>query len=80
MSKKAWRNDKEIDQIKDFLYQNKLQITKLNHSVDTNIQRLTQYDGYMQLSIDLDFLEIVNKKPTDQPFHIMQMDLKELYT
>lgn len=28
---------KEIDRIKDFLYQNKLKIIKLNHNVDQDI-------------------------------------------
>ena len=37
IDRKALKNYIEIDDIKDFLYQNKLRMTKLNHSVDTNI-------------------------------------------
>ena len=40
------KNYREIDQIKDFLFQNKLKMTKLSDSVDTNLQRFTQYDAY----------------------------------
>lgn len=78
LNRKAEKNFGEINDIKDFLFQNKLTIIKLNHSVDTNIQRFTQYEGYFQLSMDFEELEIINKKPTDQPFHILQMDPQEL--
>ena len=37
LNKKHMKNYSEIDDIKDFLYQNKLKMTKLNHSVDANI-------------------------------------------
>ena len=65
LNRKAEKNFGEINDIKDFLFQNKLTIIKLNHSVDTNIQRFTQYEGYFQLSMDFEELEIINKKPTD---------------
>ena len=55
----------EIDRIKDFLLQNKISIIKLNHSVDTDAQRFTKFNGYFQLSTDMNYLEIVNKRPCD---------------
>lgn len=38
---KEMKNVNEIDEIRDFLYQNKLKATKLNHCIDTKIQRFT---------------------------------------
>lgn len=68
----------EIDRIKDFLLQNKVSIIKLNHSVDTDAQRFTKFNGYFQLSTDFNYLEIVNKRPCDQPLHILQMNEQHL--
>lgn len=67
----------EIDDIKDFLYQNKIKIIKFNHSVDSETQRFSQFNSYLQLSTDLTYLEIVNKKPIDQPISMLQMDPRE---
>lgn len=33
----------QIEEIRDFFAENKIKIIKLNHSVDPNVQRLTQF-------------------------------------
>lgn len=73
------RDVKEIDGIRDFLYQNKITLMKLNHSVDSQTQRFEYLSSYLQLSKDLDYLSIYNKKPIDQPIHILQMNEAELF-
>ena len=37
----------EIDRIMSFFKENKVIITKLNHSLDKSVQRFTQFDGYI---------------------------------
>ena len=68
----------QIDQIREFFSDNKIKIIKLNHSVDPHIQRFTQFQGYMRLKASSNFLEIVNKKPNDQPLYILSADPKEI--
>lgn len=54
-------------------------MVKLNHNVDSDIQRFSQFNSYFQLSKDKTYLEIINKKPVDQPSNILHMDERELY-
>lgn len=37
----------QIEEIRDFFSEHKIKIIKLNHSVDPNIQRFTQFQGYL---------------------------------
>lgn len=69
----------EIDDIKDFLYQNKVKFVKFNHSVDSDTQRFSQFNSYFQLSTDFKYMEIINKRPIDQPIEILQMDPREYF-
>ena len=68
----------QIDEIRQFFSDNKIKIIKLNHSVDPHIQRFTQFQGFLQFTDDSTFLEIVNKKPNDQPLYILSADPKEI--
>ena len=55
----------EIDRITSFFKNNKVIITKLNHSLDKSVQQFTQFDGYIQMQDD-DELIIMLKKPTSK--------------
>lgn len=54
--------------------QRKIKIVKLNYNIDLNIQRFTQYEGYLQLSLDKKHLIIMNKKPIDLSDKILSLD------
>lgn len=63
-SREQMKDDSEIENIHKFFKENKVTITKLNHSLDESVQRFTQFDGYIQLKDD-DELVIMLKKPAN---------------
>ena len=75
---KCLKNYNEIEDIRDFFSQNKVKMTKLNHSLDLSTQRFTQFQSYMQLSANNEFIEIVNKKPVEQEMKLISIDPKNL--
>ena len=59
------KDQNEIERITSFFRNNKVIITKLNHSLDKSVQQFTQFDGYIQMQ-DNDDLIIMLKKPTSK--------------
>ena len=75
MYMKSLKNSKEkgfdlVDQwcILDFFKNHKVIIVKLNHCMNDSWTDTTQFDAYMQLSADGDFMQIVKKVPLRNMF------------
>ena len=64
----------EINRIRKFFQENKVKMIKMNHSFDSDVQRFSQFDGYIQLSKDGKYLEMTNKKPSNNPKYILEAD------
>ena len=62
-----------IDKIISFFKTNKVKITKLNHSLDQSTQNATQYDGYLALQNEDEFV-IFLKKPKGENQYILEAD------
>ena len=64
----------EINRIRKFFMDNKVKIVKFNNSLDSRVQRFTQFDAYMQLEELGQFIKFVNIKPIDDPKYILEAD------
>lgn len=64
----------EIDRIRKFFSENKVKIVKFNHSFDSDVQRFSQFDGYMSYDKDSKYLKFTNKKPNNNPKYILEAD------
>ena len=47
---------------------------KFNHSLDSDVQRFTQFDGFMQLDEEGKTITFTNKKPNTNPKYILEAD------
>ena len=52
----------------DFFKKNKVILNKLDHSMSDSYTGMSQYDAYMQLSHDGEFIKIVKKVPLRNMF------------
>lgn len=68
----------EIDRIREFFSKNKVKIVKFNHSFDEDVQRFTQFDGYMEYDREKKYLKFTNKKPSNNPKYILEADPAEV--
>lgn len=51
---------------------------KFNHSFDSDVQRFTQFDGYITIDPKTKFIEFTNKKPNSNPTYILEADPQEV--
>ena len=63
-----------IDKVKQRFMHTKIKCVKYNYSLDSEVQSVGAFDGYLQLSKDGKFLNIYNKKNTRRPEYIYDPD------
>ena len=68
----------EINRIKKFFADNKVKIVKFNHSLDDSVQRFTQFDGFMQIDSETNYIKFTIKKPNNNPQYILEADPSEI--
>ena len=68
----------EIDKIKEYLANNQIECDKYNYALDEGIQNYKCYNGYIQLSKDFKYINIVNRKPNDTVKYILEADPDQL--
>lgn len=68
----------EINRIRKFFAENKVKIVKFNHSLDSDVQRFTQFDGYMTIDQETKYIEFTIKKPNNNPKYILEADPMEV--
>ena len=71
------QSDMEIDQIKQWMVDNRIDCTKYNYSLEKECQNFSTFDGQIQLSEDGKFLYIFNRKPVANDLYTEERNPEE---
>lgn len=68
----------EYNNIKEWMYGNRIDCVKYNYSLEKEVQNFSTFDGQIQLSEDGKYLYIFNRKPVENDLYIEERDPEEL--
>lgn len=68
----------EYNNIKEWMYGNRIDCVKYNYSLEKEVQNFSTFDGQIQLSEDGRYLYIFNRKPVENDLYIEERDPEEL--
>lgn len=71
------QNPREIDDIADWMCDNRFDCVKYNYSLEAEVQNFSSFNASIQLSADKRKFLITNQKPMADEIHALEADPEE---